>query len=71
MFNVSPPVTSPCRFEIILLISLGIGESEWAFKTTFTVTEAELAAPHVDIVFEGIDTFAFIKLVRYTKQSHF
>ncbi|KZT29317.1 glycoside hydrolase family 2 protein [Neolentinus lepideus HHB14362 ss-1] len=39
-----------------------IGETEWAFKNTFNVKESDLAAPNVDIVFEGVDTFASVKL---------
>jgi len=45
--------------------SLGVGEAEWAFKTTFDVTD-ELLAPNVDLVFDGLDTFAAVKLVRFT-----
>jgi len=44
---------------------LGVGEAEWAFKTTFDVTD-ELLAPNVDLVFDGLDTFAAVKLVRLT-----
>ena len=44
----------------------GVGESAWTFKNIFTVTEEELAAPNVDLVFEGIDTFAVITLVSFT-----
>ncbi|KAF9534884.1 beta-mannosidase [Crepidotus variabilis] len=39
-----------------------VGEAEWAFKTTIKVTEAELSAPNVDLVFDGLDTFATISL---------
>lgn len=45
--------------------SPGVGEAEWAFKTIFDVTEDILAAPNVDLVFDGLDTFAVVKLVRY------
>jgi beta-mannosidase len=41
----------------------GVEESSWAFKNTFSITEEELAAPNVDLVFEGVDTFAVITLV--------
>ncbi|KAF8974313.1 beta-mannosidase [Flammula alnicola] len=39
-----------------------VGEKDWAFKTTLNVTEAEFAFPNVDLVFEGLDTFASVKL---------
>lgn len=47
----------------------GVGEKDWAFKTTFEVTEAELASPNVDLLFEGLDTFATVKLVSENKTS--
>jgi len=47
----------------------GVGESEWMFKTTINVTEEELAAEHVDLVFDGLDTFAIIKLVCWTTRK--
>ncbi|KAG6900940.1 hypothetical protein C0993_004377 [Termitomyces sp. T159_Od127] len=39
-----------------------VGESDWAFKSTFTVTEEEYNSPHVDLVFDGLDTFARVDL---------
>ncbi|KAI0824742.1 glycoside hydrolase family 2 protein [Trametes gibbosa] len=39
-----------------------VGEAEWAFKTQFTVTDEEVAAENVDIVFDGLDTFAAVEL---------
>ncbi|TEB30224.1 beta-mannosidase [Coprinellus micaceus] len=39
-----------------------VGESEWAFKHTLEVSEKELGAPNVDLVFEGLDTFATVTL---------
>ncbi|KAG6919397.1 hypothetical protein DXG01_006280 [Tephrocybe rancida] len=39
-----------------------VGESEWAFKSTFEVTEEELRSPNVDLVFDGLDTFAKVDL---------
>ncbi|KAF8192560.1 glycoside hydrolase family 2 protein [Pholiota molesta] len=39
-----------------------VGEKEWAFKTTLEVAESELASPNVDLLFEGLDTFATVKL---------
>ncbi|KAG8894478.1 hypothetical protein FRC01_012935, partial [Tulasnella sp. 417] len=43
-------------------VSTGLGEAVWAFKTTFDVTEKELAEPNVDLVFEGLDTNAIVEL---------
>lgn len=45
-------------------VKLGVGESEWAFKSSFSVTEDELRAPNIDLVFDGLDTFATVDLVR-------
>ncbi|RDB22567.1 Beta-mannosidase B [Hypsizygus marmoreus] len=39
-----------------------VGESEWAFKSTFTVTQEELRSPNIDLVFDGLDTFAVANL---------
>ncbi|KAH9849972.1 glycoside hydrolase family 2 protein [Lenzites betulinus] len=39
-----------------------VGEAEWAFKTQFTVTDEEANAENVDIVFDGLDTFAVVEL---------
>lgn len=39
-----------------------IGEVDWVFKTTFNVTKEELSNPNVDLVFDGLDTFATVKL---------
>jgi beta-mannosidase len=41
----------------------GVGETEWAFKTSFEVSKEEHSAANVDLVFEGLDTFATVKLV--------
>jgi beta-mannosidase len=43
--------------------SLGVGESEWVFKTSFSVTEKELRSKQVDLVFDGLDTFVKVNLV--------
>jgi hypothetical protein len=43
---------------------VGVGEADWAFKTTFKVTKEQLAEPHADLLFEGLDTFCDISLVR-------
>jgi beta-mannosidase len=42
-----------------------VGESDWAFKNTFEVSAKELAAVNVDLVFDGLDTFASVEFVRY------
>ena len=42
---------------------LGIGEADWVFKTRFTASEAEVEADNVDLVFDGLDTFAVVELV--------
>lgn len=39
-----------------------IGESDWAFRSTFEVTDAELACRNVDLVIDGLDTYAIVKL---------
>ncbi|KAF8639454.1 hypothetical protein AX16_010309 [Volvariella volvacea WC 439] len=39
-----------------------VGESDWAFQSTFDVSEEVLASPHADLVFEGLDTFATVSL---------
>lgn len=43
---------------------LGVGEKEWAFKTTFVASNDDLKAPNADLVFDGLDTFATVTLVR-------
>lgn len=42
---------------------IGVGEASWCFKNTFSVTEKELSSCNLDLVFEGIDTYAVIELV--------
>jgi beta-mannosidase len=40
-----------------------IGESDWIFKSSFTIPEGELQfADHVDLILEGLDTFAKVVL---------
>ncbi|KAI9574617.1 glycoside hydrolase family 2 protein [Boletus coccyginus] len=39
-----------------------VGEADWAFKNTFTVTEEDFTAANADLIFEGLDTFASITL---------
>ena len=42
---------------------------DWAFKTSFSVAKEELALPNVDLVFDGLDTFAVVKLVSRAKSA--
>ena len=44
-------------------ISLGVGEVDWAFKTELPIIESDLTAEHIDLVFDGLDTYATINLV--------
>ncbi|KAI9069247.1 glycoside hydrolase family 2 protein [Trametes sanguinea] len=39
-----------------------VGEAEWAFKSRFTVSDEEVEAENVDLVFDGLDTFAVVEL---------
>ncbi len=39
-----------------------IGLLDWQYRTTFTVTAAQLAATHAELVFDGLDTFADVEL---------
>ena len=43
---------------------IGIGESDWEFSTTFDVSDDEFDASKADLVFDGLDTFATVTLVR-------
>jgi beta-mannosidase len=40
-----------------------VGEADWQFKTTFTVSAEEMAKDHVDLVLDGLDTFCDVELV--------
>lgn len=44
----------------------GIGEADWAFKTSFEAGDQELSVPNVELVFEGLDTFSVVTLVSRT-----
>lgn len=37
-----------------------IGEKDWEYARTFDVTAADLAQSHVELVFEGLDTYASV-----------
>ncbi|GGA30250.1 beta-mannosidase [Dyella nitratireducens] len=39
-----------------------VGLSDWQYETTFTVDKATLARDHVELVFDGLDTFADVYL---------
>jgi hypothetical protein len=62
-------ISYPLCFEPNPNVLLGIGESEWAFKSTFTVSKEDLDSSNVDLVFDGLDTFAAVQLVRCTLES--
>ncbi|PPR06573.1 hypothetical protein CVT24_001754 [Panaeolus cyanescens] len=47
-----------------------VGEAEWAFKTTFVASDGDIASPNVDLVFDGLDTFATVKLVHNQFIAH-
>ena len=42
----------------------GIAEADWQFRTSFTVSSKQLSDPEADLVFEGLDTYCDISLVR-------
>nr|WP_225578444.1 glycoside hydrolase family 2 protein [Rhodanobacter sp. 7MK24] len=39
-----------------------VGLSDWQYRSTFTVEAATLARKHVELVFDGLDTFADVSL---------
>lgn len=39
-----------------------IGKTDWEYRTTFTAGASELAREHVELVFEGLDTYATVFL---------
>src|SRR3984957_4000012 len=39
-----------------------IGLTDWEYRTTLHLTAAELAHKHLDLVFDGLDTFADVYL---------
>jgi beta-mannosidase len=41
-----------------------VGESDWRFKTVFEVTKEQSKQDNVDVVFEGLDTFCHVEIVR-------
>lgn len=60
-FNVS---LSQSRSAVwTLTVIQGVGECDWSFKTTFAVDQNEYDAENIDLVFQGLDTFASIELV--------
>lgn len=61
MYNVLPSGLEVCSSA--KLFFQGVGESDWAFRSTFEVTDAELACRNVDLVIDGLDTYAIAKLV--------
>ena len=49
---------------MVLMRVVGIGEAGWKFKTSFNVMAERLSEQCADIVFEGLDTYCDIYLVR-------
>jgi beta-mannosidase len=39
-----------------------VGESDWLYRTTFRVSQEMLNEPHLDLCFDGLDTFATVYL---------
>ncbi|KAH7105396.1 glycoside hydrolase family 2 protein [Auriculariales sp. MPI-PUGE-AT-0066] len=39
-----------------------VGETDWVFKSSLEISENEFGAPNVDLVFDGLDTYATVKL---------
>jgi beta-mannosidase len=39
-----------------------VGERNWEYRTTFTIDDSFLIQPHVELVFEGLDTYATVYL---------
>jgi beta-mannosidase len=39
-----------------------IGESDWLYRTTFEVSQEMLAKSHLELCFDGLDTFAHVSL---------
>lgn len=62
-FSVSRTLQPPSFQVPIALSTVGVGESSWSFKTEFDVSDNELQLENIDLVFEGLDTFASVKLV--------
>jgi hypothetical protein len=45
-----------------------VGESDWRFKTVFEITEEQSKQDNVDVVFEGLDTFCHVEVVRISSR---
>lgn len=68
MYNVRTSTSqSHCQYEPF---QPGVGESRWAFKTTFEVSESDLSPSYADLVFDGLDTFATVQLVSSLIPGH-
>ncbi|KAF6762656.1 beta-mannosidase [Ephemerocybe angulata] len=55
--KIPDPVRAMYTYHLV-----GVGESEWAFKHRLQVSDKEVGAPNIDLVFDGLDTFAEVKL---------
>lgn len=47
-----------------------VGESDWRFKATFQITKEQVKQDNVDIVFEGLDTFCHVEIVRAASRRY-
>lgn len=56
--------------EMVTESYTGIGESDWAFRTSFELDKNDFSASHADLVFDGLDTFAIVELVSAFGQSN-
>ena len=59
----SPMCVTPLT-ALSQLTAVGIGEADWEFKTSFSASPEQLHEPNADLVFDGLDTYCDITLVR-------
>ena len=58
------PIEKPLELTRPCPPPAGVGEADWVFKTTFAVAKDELKKDSHELVFEGLDTFCTVFLVR-------
>ncbi len=69
-WDVQCKCTYKSASQSLSIVLPGVGESQWAFKTTFEVSESDLSPSYADLVFDGLDTFATVHLVSSLITSH-